>query len=95
MQKEYTINEILSNEQFKIKLNYRYYLASGTNFLFFILSYFTIESFINFIAIFALLSLIGYRFLFSYTKDGNQFKPYFIRKVCMVIKKIRSRKNIK
>ncbi len=87
--RHYSINEILNKEQFKIKLNVRYYFLSGANLLLLVGTYFVFEGFLNFAAVYSVSNMFIYRFAFNYTKNGQQFKPFIYDKLSKLITKTR------
>lgn len=91
---KYTIDEILNKEQFKIKLNIRYFIFSGPNLVAFIAAYLFTSSFIFFICVYAFLMLGFYKFFFSLTKDGKQYNPLLIKKYANLMRVIRI-KNVR
>ena len=88
--KTYTLNEIINKEQFRVKLSASHYLLSGTNVFLLLILYLLPISFLTFCCSYLFLSIVGYRFIFSFTKDGKQYSPYLMKKFGNLQKKIRS-----
>lgn len=88
---KYTLDDILEKEQFKIKLNVRYFLFSGSNLTALALAYFFSSSNLTFSCSYIFLALIAYKFLFNLTKDGKHYQPFLIKKYVNLMKEIRIR----
>ncbi|EAJ8747111.1 hypothetical protein ACOTVD_09080 [Campylobacter jejuni] len=90
--RNYTINDILK-EQFKIRLGFKYYFTSIQNLFCFVILYFSFDDLTNFLGVYAFSCILGYRFLFNYTKSGQQFSPFFLKNLGKITRKIRNKAN--
>lgn len=88
---KYTLDDILEKEQFKIKLNVRYFLFSGSNLTALVFAYLIGSSNLTFCCIYIFSALVAYKFLFNLTKDGKHYQPLLIRKYANLMKELRSR----
>lgn len=88
---KYTLDDILEKEQYKIKLNIRYYFFSGTNAVAFAIVYLTTSSTMAFCVGYLIAAMCGYKFVFSLTKDGKQYQPFFVKKAALLMKTIRNK----
>ena len=75
----YTITEILSREQFRIKLSPGYYVFSIHNIVVFAICFLLIESFVFSMSLYLLLSMFVYIYLFSLNKDGNYYDVFLLK----------------
>lgn len=81
--------EFLLKEQYKLKLEPFYYIFSKENIIIIFLSLLLTNNPANFLIIFVILSLIGYRFIFKLTRAGNQYQPILLKMLAKLHKKIK------
>lgn len=95
---KYTLTEILSKEQYRIKLAPSYYFFSLHNVIVGAICFLVIDSFLFSMSVYLLLSMFVFRYVFSMTKDGNQYDvlvlKYFIKIAIMTRNKTRIRERI-
>lgn len=94
----YTLTEILDKEQYRIKLSPSYYFFSLHNLIVGGFCFLVIDSFLFSMSVYLLLSMFVFRYVFSMTKDGNQYDvlvlKYFIKIAIMTRNKTRIRERI-
>ena len=89
----YGLPEILNKEQFKIKLPFKYYLASGINIIFASFCVFAISDFVLAASVYMALTILGFRFIFNKTKNGGHLTVIVFSKAALIQNKIRKRAN--
>lgn len=89
----YGLSEILNKEQFKIKLSFKYYFASGINLIFAGFCMFAISDFVVAASVYMALTIIGFRFIFGKTKNGGHLTVFLFSKIASFQNKIRKRVN--
>jgi hypothetical protein len=75
----FDIKDILAKEQFKVKLGFTYLLMSGWNAIIFIVVLLSGLSLTMIISVYLFLLVIAYKFLFSFTKNGEFYEPYLYK----------------
>jgi hypothetical protein len=85
-----TAHTFIEEGQFNLKLPFTYALLSGASFvLLFIIFYFMSMEIGKGLATYSVCMMLYYKFIFKFTKKGQQFQPYFINKLETLSEKIR------
>lgn len=85
------LDEILNNQQYRIKLGLKPYLASGINIIVVLVSVFFFTSLVAGMLFFLVISIFCYKFFFNFKRDGDHFLPFFYKKCDGFSRKIRAK----
>jgi hypothetical protein len=85
-----TAHTFIEEGQFNLKLPFTYTLLTGVSFVLLIVIFYFIGMEIGKgLATYGVCMMLYYKFVFKFTKKGQQFQPYFINKLENLSEKIR------
>ena len=85
------LDEILNNQQYRIKLGLKPYLASGINIIMMLLTVVLFTSLVAGMLFFLVISIFSYKFFFNLKRDGDHFLPFVYKKMESFSRKLRGK----
>ena len=88
---KYKVSDVIGTEQFNIRLPIKYYVFTVTHLIVAIFCYMIFEALVFGLGMYLLLNLFFYRFFFTEKKNGDFYKPFFLKYGQRFYRKIRDK----